>query len=84
MTSRFNSDASNVAAGKRAADTTTLSHWFDGPRSVELDEQVVGLGSYGYTLTVLSGEALADDPDEEEDEEARLIESYTPRFAYGR
>jgi len=33
---------------------------------------------------VLSSDALAEDPDEEDDEEAQLIESYTPRFAYGR
>ena len=84
LTSRFNSDARNVTSGKRATETTMLNHWFDAPRNVELDEQVVGLGSYDYTLTVLSGEALPDDPDEHEDEEAALIESYTPKFAYGR
>lgn len=84
VTSRFNADADNIAGGKRASDATTLSHWFDGPPSVELDEQVLGLGSYGYTLTVLSGEALPGDPEEEEDEEARLVESYRPKFAYGR
>jgi hypothetical protein len=36
-------------------------------------------------LTVLSSEALAADPDEDEDEEdAALEESWTPRFAHGR
>lgn len=84
LTSCFNSDARNVTSGKRATDTTMLNHWFEGPSNVELDEQVVGLGSYDHTLTVLSGEALPDDPDEDEDEEAWLIESYTPKFAYGR
>ena len=48
-------------------------------------EEIVGLGSFGYTLTVFSSDALAEDPDDDEaDEEVRLIESYTPRFAYGR
>jgi len=84
ITSRFNSDPKNVESSKRASDGSTLSHWFDGPQSISLDEQVIGLGSYGYTLTVLTSENLSEDPDEEEDEEARLIESYIPKFAYGR
>ena len=32
----------------------------------------------------LSGEALPNDPDQVEDEEARLIENYALKFAYGR
>ena len=58
--------------------------WFDGDSRVALDEEVIGLGKYGYTLTILSGEELPDDPDQEEDEEADLIEQWTPRFAYKR
>ena len=63
---------------------TTLADWFDGPSGIDLDEEVLGLGEYGYTLTVFSSEEMPEDPDEEEDEEAKLIDSYTPRFAYGR
>lgn len=84
LTRRFNADPSNISGAKRACDSTTLNDWFGGPRHIGLDEQVVGLGQYGFTLTVLTGEDLPPDPDEEEDEEAKLIESYTPRFAYGR
>lgn len=50
-----------------------------------MDEEVIGLGAYGFTLTVLSSEELADDPDDEAyEEEASLIESWTPKFARGR
>lgn len=84
LTRRFNTDGNNVASGKRACEETDLRTWFGGRRHLVLDEQVVGLGSYGFTLTVLSSESLTDDPEEIEDEEAQLIESYTPRFAYGR
>jgi hypothetical protein len=36
---------------------------------MEIDEDVVGLGSYGKTLTVLfTGEDLEDDDQDEEDE----------------
>ena len=84
VTSKFNAETANVELGKRIAGETTLSEWFDGPPGIMLDEEVIGLGQYGYTLTVFSSEDLPDDPDEFEDEEADLIESYTPRFAYGR
>lgn len=83
-TRAFNAHPQNVAAGARECGQATLSEWFEGPMGVTLDEEIVGLGSYGYTLTVLSSEDLPDRPDEEDDEEAALIESYTPRFAYGR
>lgn len=81
----FNENPDNVRYGKRRTVETTLSDWFDGPSHIRLDEEIVGLGSFGYTLTVFSSDALAEDPDDEgADEEARLIESYTPRLAYGR
>lgn len=83
-TREFNSDSSNVRAGKVVTSETTLAEWFDGSASVTLDEEVIGLGRYGLTLTVFSSEELPDEPDEEEDEEQVLQESYTPRFAYGR
>lgn len=80
----FNKDPANVRQAHRICGSTNLNEWFDGPSHVVLDEEVVGLGSYGYTLTVLSNEELPEDPYEEEDEEAALIASYTPKFAYGR
>ena len=84
LTRRFNSEPANVTAGKRACASTTLYDWFEGDRRIELDEEVIGLGAYGFTLTVLSSEDLPAEPSEEEDEDQSLIESYTPRFAYGR
>lgn len=81
----FNSNPDNVRFRKRETIETNLADWFDGPGHIRLDEEIVGLGSFGYTLTVFSSDALAEDPDDEDaDEEARLIESYTPKFAYGR
>ncbi|MDP1628485.1 ImmA/IrrE family metallo-endopeptidase [Parvibaculum sp.] len=81
----FNSDSNNVRYGKRQTTETTLADWFDGSKQIRLDEEIVGLGSFGCTLTVFSSDALAEDhADEDADEEANLIESYTPKFAYGR
>jgi hypothetical protein len=84
-TARFNADIGNVTTGRQVTGESRLRDWFATDRNPALDEQVVGLGSYGLTLTVLSSEALAADPDEDEDEEdAALEESWTPRFAHGR
>lgn len=84
FTRTFNADPEKVRQGRTGCGATTLAAWFNGPSHVELDEEVIGLGKYGYTLTVLSSEALPDDPDEQEDEEQELIESWTPKHAYGR
>jgi len=43
----------------------------------------VGLGAYGFTLTVFSSEELIHDEDEP-DEDTQLIESWTPKFTYKR
>ena len=84
-TARFNALPSNVASGRQATGECRLCDWFATDRNPALDEQVVGLGSYGLTLTVLSSDELSLNPEEaEEDEEATLLESWTPRFARGR
>lgn len=77
-TAKFNCIPENVRTGRRLEGASTLSAWFGGNRDVELQEDVVGLGSYGKTLTVLHGIEL---PDEEEEEEERSFrESWTPTF----
>jgi hypothetical protein len=83
-TRAFNANPQNVALAKRETTETSLADWFDGPPGIVLDEEIIGLGSFEHTLTVFSSDMLKDEPDEDDDEEARLIESYTPRFAYGR
>ena len=60
-----------------------LYDWMDGDRSYRVTEEVVGLGHYGRTLTVLTCSSLSQRPEADEDEdeeEAALIESWTPRF----
>ena len=80
----FNSKMVNISNRKSICGSTRLAEWFGGEKTIVLEEEIVGLGSYGYTLTVLSSDLLADDPDEVEDEEEKLVASWTPRFAYGR
>ncbi len=79
-TRTFNADPANVRQAKRVCSVSDLANWFDGPKRIYLDEEVIGLGRYGYTLTVLSSEELQEDPELEEDEDAMLEKSWTPRF----
>ena len=79
-THRFNQDLANVSGASRLSEPTTLQDWFASRRPVEALEEVVGLGSYGKTLTIITSETFAD----EEDDEESLEESWTPRFARGR
>lgn len=74
----FNQIPTNVEHGIRVEETSNLQHWFGGKRRIEISEDVVGLGRYGKTLTVLYDIDLPE-PEDEEDED-NLIESWTPRF----
>jgi hypothetical protein len=75
-TDLFNADPENVRLARRANGETELREWFGGRRSIPGTEEVVGLGGYGRTLTILSSDIFADDENEGED----LEERWTPRF----
>ena len=74
-TAAFNRTDTNVRNAQRETHESDLPDWFGGRRSAPLTEEIVGLGSYGRTLTILSTETF-DDDDEDEDLEDR----WTPRF----
>lgn len=78
LTRTLGKDSGKVREGCREVGQTTLDTWLGGTLDVEVAEEVVGLGRYGKTLTVLTAEDL---PDEAElEEEAELVKSWTPRF----
>lgn len=74
----FSQDAANVRTAQRLEESSKFQDWFVGRRNLTISEDVIGLGSYGRTLTVLY-DINVSEPEEEEDE-AALIESWTPRF----
>jgi hypothetical protein len=82
VTASFNARPENVRTGQRDSGDGRLNDWMDGERVYSVIEEVVGLGHYGRTLTVLTCKGLTmrvEDAEDEEDEES-LIESWTPRF----
>lgn len=81
-TARLNKNLDRVARSDRAAEEIDVMDWLGGNRSVKAIEEVIGLGAYGKTLTVLTCPSLQDHIDQEEDsdDEDSLIEQWTPRF----
>ena len=78
LTAAFNADPANVRNAVREEGYATLDQWFGGNRAIEISEDVLGLGRYGRTLTVLYD---MDIPDADDDENERsLIDSWQPRF----
>ena len=55
VTAHFNSDPAQVYSRGRDRGWRMHRDWFDGMSRVEILEEVVGLGSYYKTLTVLTG-----------------------------
>lgn len=81
-TAHFNADPARIATAERDENDIDTQDWLGGNRSVPATEEIVGLGGYGKTLTVLSCPSIIDDSyrDEDEDDEEALSESWTPRF----
>jgi|SRR5690606_22379504 len=78
LTFQFNKDKNNIINSLQTGGKTDLITWFGGSIEGELHEEVIGLGSYDKTLTILTALDLPD-PDEYKEDE-RLKESWTPRF----
>jgi Zn-dependent peptidase ImmA (M78 family) len=79
LTSRFNADPLRVRNAGRDHDDVDIADWLSG-QSVRGKEEVIGLGNYGRTLTVLTCSIRDDTFDNEQDDDETLIESWTPRF----
>lgn len=82
-TSLFNAKPSRIISAERDEGDVDILDWLGGVRSVQATEEIIGLGEYGKTLTILACPSLVDEAyqDEEDDDgEDELIESWTPRF----
>lgn len=74
-TREFNRDLQAVASAMEKADDTDLCAWFHTDDEVDASEEVIGLGDYGKTLTVIT----ANIPDENENDDAEWA---PPQFKY--
>lgn len=80
-TARLNAAPERVLQSERAEAEIDVMDWLGGRKSVSVWEEVIGLGRYGKTLTILSSSSIGqeNDEDDEEDDES-LVERWTPRF----
>ena len=69
----------NIVSRKQSDTNIDLMDWLGGKRSVEAYEEVVGLGSYGKSITVLTWPDI-EELDEKAEEEEDIIDRWTPRF----
>ena len=75
----FNQAPERILSADRDEDIADICDWFGGDSSVSITEQLIGLGNYGKTLTVLTALNIEEQIEEIEEDEA-LIESWRPRF----
>lgn len=84
LTRGFVSDAERVRLARRDDDSTHLHAWFgDGP-DIRVTEEVIGLGDYGRTLTILTPEEDPEDYDERKEEEEAEDRSWDLTFKRSR
>lgn len=74
----FNQNFGDVKGGKRRSGASDLQDWFGGLRSIEVAEDIVGLETFGKTLTILYGFEVPDEEDEAEEES--MVDSWVPHF----
>ncbi len=76
VTHSFNQNKENIKNGENDAGNSSFMDWFGGNHDFEIEEEVIGLGSYGKTLTILT---VTEDLEELEEQD-ELEESWAPRF----
>lgn len=77
VTATFNANKANIEHAERTSGKSDLQDWFDSPHSQQVVEEVIGLGNYGKTITVLTG---MEPPDEIEDDDDELEKSWAVNF----
>lgn len=75
----FNQDSQRVRQADRTEDESDLRYWFGSDLSVPVTEEVLGLGRYGKTLTVLVAPDLVERLEELQEDEM-LREIWEPKF----
>ena len=72
---RANGSARNwIRAGHISEDGGRLAPWFPAVRDREVEEDIVGLGSYDRLLTVLMTEETASEEDDNEEDQDDYID----------
>ena len=81
-TARLSASAESILKGDRTMDEVDVIDWLGGTRSAVVTEEVVGLGRYRKTLTILTSSRIGHEEDKLDDDEAdeAIVERWTARF----
>lgn len=81
-TAQLNRSPERIARANRVEADINIIDWLGGVRSVCATEEVIGLGGYGKTLTVLTCPSIVDETYQEEDgdREEDLVDRWTPHL----
>lgn len=58
LTRNFNQTEGNIIEAKHEDDSADMISWFHAEDEVDASEEVIGLGEYGKTLTIITAELL--------------------------
>ena len=73
-----------IKKGALAEEGSLLSSWFSGTSNIEVEEDIVGLGSYGRLLTVLIADCKLSEDDEEEETGTEYIDRWQKGLFRGK
>jgi len=81
-TARLSASAERILKADREVAEIDVMDWLGGTRLAIVTEEVIGLGRYGKTLTVLSSTHIGheEDGDDDGDDDEQFEERWTPRF----
>ncbi len=81
-TAKFNANTERIRSGERRYFEVDVRDWLGGVRQETVTEEIVDLGRYGKTLTILSSQSIGQTAAgyDEGDDEEELNESWSPRF----
>lgn len=69
-TLNFNNNPLNVQNSERVTLMVSIQDWFGGNRDIEAEEQIIGLGGYGKTLTIISVLNIVDEEENEDEDDS--------------
>jgi len=61
LTRNFNRDKNNIIDAERSDDSADTIAWFHSDDEIDASEEVIGLGEYGKTLTIITAEIIDED-----------------------
>lgn len=64
-TAKYNKNKEKILQNIRSEGWTSLDEWFEGGPEIEMQEDIIGLGTYGRTLTILFTEEAIDVEDDD-------------------